>query len=100
MAVYNSVISPNALHEYLEIDFYEGAPCQIAASYHRCYYRLELKADDMVLDLRTFCERYYKDRTDQVLTYLQNEGQKNYRSLAEYSSMILKQEVEIDCIEM
>ena len=55
VSTYNGIIANNAEHEYLEVDFYENAPCQLVCSFHRCQYKFELKSEEQTVDLKTFC---------------------------------------------
>ena len=55
VGTYKGLIHGAAEHEYLEIDFYESASCQIIGSFHRCAYKMEFKADAKTVELRNFC---------------------------------------------
>ena len=61
--VYRGTASTSTLHEYLEVDFYDGAPCQISGSLHRCLYKFSLISENNAADLRTFCERHWKSNS-------------------------------------
>lgn len=52
------------------------------------------------MSLLSFCEKYYQNKSNELLEYLKGHSRKNYHSLAEYSSLALGEEVEIDCVEM
>lgn len=97
IGLYRGAASPNTLHEYLEIDFYEAAPCQIIGSLHRTLYKFSFEIDDTAVDLRTFCERHWKTNAEEVLDFLESECTRSYKAIAEHYSLIIKREVEISC---
>ena len=64
------------------MDFYEGAPCQIIGSLHRCLYKFSLISDGNSVDLRTFCERYWKSSAEEMLEFLESESERSYKVIA------------------
>lgn len=62
VGIYRGSASPSALHEYFEVDFYEAAPCQLVASFHRTLYKFSFNSD-AALDLRSLCEKHWKNNS-------------------------------------
>jgi hypothetical protein len=60
IGVYRGTAASSVLHEYLEVDFYESAPCQIIGSLHRCLYKYGFSSEEGAVDLRGFCEKHWK----------------------------------------
>ena len=58
---YSGVISSSLAHEYLEMDFYETAPCQVTGSIHRCHYRYQFEDQGNALNLQEFCDTHCKE---------------------------------------
>lgn len=79
-----------SVHEYLEIDYYEAAPCQITGSIHACNYKYEFKVNEEPIDLRSYCEKYCKYAVEDIINYLQGETVKNYHKIAENYAIITK----------
>ncbi len=80
-----------ALHEYLEVDFYE-APAQLVGSVHSCNYKYDFSMDDQPITLKNYCERYCKFDVEDLLAYLQAECVKNYKTIATNYTLITKKE--------
>ena len=47
-------------------------PCQFVGSFHRCNYKFDLIADGATVDLKSFCEKYYGGKVDEIMEYLRN----------------------------
>jgi hypothetical protein len=71
-----------SIHEYLEVDFYENAPCQVIGSIHTCNYKYEFKVNDEPINLKVYCDKHCKFGVEDILNYLQGESIKNYNKIA------------------
>lgn len=88
-----------SIHEYLEMDFYEAAPCQIIGSIHSCNYKYDFKVEDEQINLKTYCEKYCKFGVEDLLGYLQGESVKNYNRIAENYTIITKKQAMVCYVE-
>jgi hypothetical protein len=84
-------------HEYLEVDFYEQAPCQLVGSVHASTYQFAFSHFQTTIDLRTYCEKHCRAQEEPVLAYLHEEGLRAYTQLAETYSLIAGAQVELRC---
>lgn len=87
---FKAKLPSSSFHEYLEIDFYEGAPCQIVGSLHSCLYRFEYLHSGSGVDLKSYCQKYNKHNIHEVIEYLEEESQRNYKTIAENLGDITK----------
>ena len=87
------------IHEYLEMDFYEGAPCQVIGSLHTTLYRYEYLQGGSGIDLKGYCQKYTKHNAPEVLDYLLDESKKNYRAIAETMAAIGKSPVKVEYVD-
>ena len=54
-----------SFHSYLEMNFYDGAPCQIVGTVHACFYKFEFfEESNNAIDMKTYALRYAKGRID------------------------------------
>lgn len=92
-------ITDHSLHEYLELNFYEQAPCQVVGTIHSCIYKFEFNSEkDQPVDLKTYVERYSKYKLDDVTEYLSNEGNHGFEVISEAYHQITGKEPEVVCI--
>lgn len=88
-----------SIHEYLEMDYYDVAPCQITGSIQACSYKFEFKANDDPIDLKSYCEKYCQFGVQDILNYLQAESAKNYKIISENYTLITKKQAVINYVQ-